>query len=660
MRLLHARQRKMFEFSHNYPPYAILSHTWGLNEITFESFTNCTYDRDSNSYRKIDGCCRQALDDELEYVWIDTCCIDKRNIVELSEAVNSMFRWYRQSQVCYAFLSDVSGEGLDTEEERTALCNSRWFTRGWTLQELLAPSEVVLYNRCWVPLSSKHDLADLLSDITNIPVEYLTATVPLYHASVAQRMSWAAHRETTREEDVAYCLLGIFGINMALLYGEGSSAFLRLQEEILRQTDDQSLLAWGYGLGPDSHYEKWNQDNRADWRSRPVAPRKNLEPLGMLAKHPLAFAGCGHLVRSSRIHSQFYAASLSIPPSVFPLRESTPWMSIAWLKDWLVPSYTGSPMEMTSRGLRFELPLIQYAGQHNIKGVYGLLSCRLEDDTARLIGIPLVSCGNDYARVQCYDVARIPSNPQAAYVRPIPISQKLLFLARWQICHLLRDQEIVVFEQMRLEHQRPSFAIEMDENISFDAVRVTPSNLWMYREGHVQLTREGARSWDTGSDWLESGVSLCCHFRWKGTPDARPPDKLNIIIYYLRPRKPERPPYFNVMITQNGEVESRKDFLLSGILVHISRRIRLTPKGEVYVVRLSLGEGKSELYQIYQDIGETLCDLWHLFQTNGAHSGMTVLNLWQRPNFGLLALPIALVLYSAAFLIVLLTIILGS
>jgi hypothetical protein len=120
----------MFEFSLNNPPYAILSHTWGSDEITFESFINCTYNRDSDAYRKVDGYCHQALDDGLEYVWIDTYCIDKRNIVELSEAINSMFRWYRQSKVYYAFLAGVSDKALNKEEKEAALRNSRWFTRG--------------------------------------------------------------------------------------------------------------------------------------------------------------------------------------------------------------------------------------------------------------------------------------------------------------------------------------------------------------------------------------------------------------------------------------------------------------------------------------------------------------------------------------------------
>jgi hypothetical protein len=312
-----------------------------------------------------------------------------------------MFRWYRQSKVCYAFLADVSDKTLDKEEKEAALRNSRWFTRGWTLQELLAPKEVAFFTRSWAPLLRKHDLSDLLSNITNIPVEYLTTTAPLHHASVAQRMSWAAHRETTREEDVAYCLLGIFGVNMALLYGEGSSAFLRLQEEILRQTDDQSLLAWGYSLGPESHYEKWNQ-GRTGWCSWPVPPStdksQNSAPLGVFARHPSAFASCGRLIRCSHSHSpvgDIWVSGSTNHFTVFlnPLRLLMPWRIAGFLS-----SYTSSSMEMTSRGLRFKLPIIQVVStsHHNTQGLYALLSCRSEDDSSHLIGIPVLSCGNEY------------------------------------------------------------------------------------------------------------------------------------------------------------------------------------------------------------------------------------------------------------------------
>lgn len=173
----------------------------------------------------------------------DRCCINKNSSAELSEAINSMFSWYKNAQVCYAYLSDV-GIVTSLQQKQTDIKKSRWFTRGWTLQELLAPSSVVFFSNDWQSLGTKAELSDLLSDITDIDVDILRG-LDLGFASVAQKMSWASARHTTRVEDVAYCLLGIFNVNMPLLYGEGNKAFHRLQEEILKGSNDLSLFAWG-------------------------------------------------------------------------------------------------------------------------------------------------------------------------------------------------------------------------------------------------------------------------------------------------------------------------------------------------------------------------------------------------------------------------------
>jgi hypothetical protein len=256
MRLLNAHTKQFEEFfdSTQRPPYAILSHTWGSNELTFK-------DMEKNGYipsRKIDGCCEQALRDGWKYVWVDTCCIDKSSSAELSEAINSMWAWYRWSRVCYAYLSDIPA-GVSAEEyhasvlpEDPPFAESRWFTRGWTLQELIAPKIVEFYDESWNPIGrkseSEKDLAFtiLLSRVTNINVQVLLNVEKTKSFSVAQKMSWAARRITTRVEDRAYSLLGLFNINMPLLYGEGSTAFVRLQEEILRSSDDETILAWDF------------------------------------------------------------------------------------------------------------------------------------------------------------------------------------------------------------------------------------------------------------------------------------------------------------------------------------------------------------------------------------------------------------------------------
>ncbi|KAH7364549.1 hypothetical protein BKA65DRAFT_371585, partial [Rhexocercosporidium sp. MPI-PUGE-AT-0058] len=175
----------------------------------------------------------QALSDGWEWVWIDSCCIDKTSSAELSEAINSMFRWYREAQVCYAYLSDVPG-GSDWEtrqQSNSAFRKSQWFTRGWTLQELLAPEMVVFFDADWEDIGTKNSMQALLSSITGIDnfKDYALACI-------AKKMSWASNRETTREEDKAYCLMGLFAVNMPPLYGEGMAAFYRLQIEILKTT----------------------------------------------------------------------------------------------------------------------------------------------------------------------------------------------------------------------------------------------------------------------------------------------------------------------------------------------------------------------------------------------------------------------------------------
>ena len=191
---------------------------------------------------KVRDSCVQARRDGYQYIWIDTCCIDKTSSTELSEAINSMYAWYKDSAVCYVLLADVFVEPLRGRTWHD-FHTSRWFTRGWTLQELLAPAQLQFFNVAWKPLGTKSDLIDDISTITKIDL-YALAGGDLSRLSVARRMSWVANRQTTRLEDMAYCLLGIFGINMPLLYGEGMKAFIRLQEEIMKTTDDQSIFAW--------------------------------------------------------------------------------------------------------------------------------------------------------------------------------------------------------------------------------------------------------------------------------------------------------------------------------------------------------------------------------------------------------------------------------
>ncbi|KAM5546140.1 hypothetical protein V8D89_000266 [Ganoderma adspersum] len=197
---------------------------------------------------KIRDACRVARENGYRYIWIDSCCIDKSSSSELSEAINSMYQWYGLADVCYAYLADVPPRlREDHQAEGSCFRESRWFTRGWTLQELIAPINVVFLSGDWTPIGSKHTLDSLIESVTKINHRALLHLEPLDKFSVAQRLSWAADRVTTREEDRAYSLLGIFDINMPTLYGEGDRAFRRLQEHIMQRIPDQSLFAWGFG-----------------------------------------------------------------------------------------------------------------------------------------------------------------------------------------------------------------------------------------------------------------------------------------------------------------------------------------------------------------------------------------------------------------------------
>ena len=256
--------------------YAIMSHTWAPEgEQSYKQFRSIQkrhtpfdpYDDDSDELitvplplpssgeslssilndpevsPKIQQACRVARENGYRYLWADWCCIDKSSSSELSESINSMYQWYAHADVCYAFLVDVPSKEDHTAQD-SHFRGCRWFTRGWTLQELIAPLNVVFLANDWTAIGSKVSLGDLIAEITKIDYDALLRVEPLETFSVAQRFSWAAERETTRVEDRAYSLFGILDINMPTLYGEGERAFRRLQEEIMRRTPDQTLFAW--------------------------------------------------------------------------------------------------------------------------------------------------------------------------------------------------------------------------------------------------------------------------------------------------------------------------------------------------------------------------------------------------------------------------------
>ncbi|KAK4198248.1 heterokaryon incompatibility protein-domain-containing protein, partial [Triangularia verruculosa] len=224
--------------------YAILSHCWrDGQEVSFHEFAHLdpSNTRQKPGFSKIFMTCGFARRHGIPYAWIDTCCIDKSSSAELSEAINSMFRWYQRAKVCFVFLADMPSQTTDIS---LYLEKCRWFTRGWTLQELIAPEKVEFYDQAWGFIGTKTTLVNSLSDITKISREILQGETDFGTISVAQRMSWAAHRSTTRTEDLAYCLFGISDVHLPLIYGEGHKAFTRLQEAILQNSADLSLFAW--------------------------------------------------------------------------------------------------------------------------------------------------------------------------------------------------------------------------------------------------------------------------------------------------------------------------------------------------------------------------------------------------------------------------------
>ncbi|KAK0616579.1 heterokaryon incompatibility protein-domain-containing protein [Immersiella caudata] len=199
--------------------YAILSHTWGSAEVSFQHYPRRPTPAapDQHGLAKINKTCELALARGLAYAWVDTCCIDKSSSAELSEAINSMFQWYRDADVYFAYLSDLEPE-VDFDD---GFHRCKWLTRGWTLQELIAPDEVEFYDREWNLRTTKNGSRQKISAASGVDLKVLVNSRRLKQVAVARRMSWASERKTTRVEDQAYCLMGLFDIHMPMIYGEG-------------------------------------------------------------------------------------------------------------------------------------------------------------------------------------------------------------------------------------------------------------------------------------------------------------------------------------------------------------------------------------------------------------------------------------------------------
>lgn len=340
------------------PKYAIFSHRWTKEEVLFADVLQGTA-KQKEGYEKLKGAILRTRKDGHAYLWADMCCIDKSSSAELSESINSMWTYYREAAVCYAYLADVTCLQRDTEYS-TQFASSTWFTRGWTLQELVAPAVVLFYNHTWTFLSDKTTLHAAISKITGIDQKHLSGD--LIGASVSKRMSWASRRTTQRKEDMAYCLMGLFAVNMPLLYGEGDQAFIRLQRAIMETSDDESIFAW---------------------------TDESMDPYqihGLLAGHPRHFLHTRH---------------------VMPYRHLD----------------VDSPFNMTNKGLSFELGFVRGSGPSDPRaaGLY----CRPPKAKSgfAFIWIVRLNGANQWSRIRCGELLPIhylPERSQMYFPQAVP------------------------------------------------------------------------------------------------------------------------------------------------------------------------------------------------------------------------------------------------
>lgn len=365
------------------PRYAILSHTWEKDEISLQELERVLDPELANDpktlavkakagFVKISRFVQLVATKEIPYAWADTCCIDKTSSADLTESINSMYRWYGDAVVCITYLVDVVSSVWTDDGSDSEIARSRWFTRGWTLQELLAPSKVEFYNHSWIFLGSKHNHTKQIEDITGIHQKILEDNI-LSSTNVAQKMSWAANRTATRKEDMAYCLLGLFDVNMALIYGEGEKAFLRLQEHIAATSTDHSLFAWGVPSGQDDEAE-----NLRSYRN-------------IFARSPADFRGCGELWNATIVppnawtqtNRGFHAVFPTVPSAVAEtlFDEAGTHLAIIDGEDYLAILNCSSSSSMTTGftgavGIWISLIDRRDDGKHGF--------CRVGDSTTRL------------------------------------------------------------------------------------------------------------------------------------------------------------------------------------------------------------------------------------------------------------------------------------
>jgi hypothetical protein len=309
----------------------------------------------------------------------------------LSEAINTMYKWYQRSKICYAYLVDVDGVD-ESDQFLTQLRAARWFERGWTLQELIAPLTVVFYSKTWRRIGTKLDKRNIISEITGIDVGILQ-TGALDHTSIAQKMSWAARRTTTKIEDMAYCLLGIFGVTMSLQYGEGKESFRRLQDGIISSSEDHSIYAWRDSRILQSVDTFWD----------------NLIDVSKIQKSTISSEGSGTISRH-----QLLKGLLAESPADF---ESSG--DVRWLESWSIEMAT--TVTIRQRYVQLELPLIplwqlvptsmqvEFPYIHHGQIDVVILDCGLEKDPRHCFGVPVLRWNAQY-HGKYHDPVLIPLN----------------------------------------------------------------------------------------------------------------------------------------------------------------------------------------------------------------------------------------------------------
>ncbi|KAF1361274.1 HET-domain-containing protein [Lizonia empirigonia] len=304
MNLLRTDTYEVVRASRPTPRYAILSHRWEPEEITFDTMRKMKSSglRSSSlssipaslqaSAAKLRGACAIAQQQGFGYIWIDTCCIDKTKSEELRYALNMMFKWYQNAAVCYTYFNDVV---FSTPNEKMFMSDrpnrrgqaSEWFERGWTLQELIAPHQMQFYDKRWKFMGTRSELANLVGRVTGIDPQYMSGKRELSDASCAMKMSWMAGRVTQQVEDIAYSLIGLFDVHLDPIYGEGTRAFVRLQEAIMAEFGrfDESLFAW-----------KRPQDSKLRcYMNEPYAHSFEHTKWGLLAPSPDCFKRSGDI-----------------------------------------------------------------------------------------------------------------------------------------------------------------------------------------------------------------------------------------------------------------------------------------------------------------------------------------------------------------------------